>query len=379
MKTRYDRRSKTSGFKEGSLVHLSTAYSHATISRVGKEVEEDFYESPISPDILIELAETMDNEVLTAMITPLMKDWPNTYTLTKAVAEELIRVQGRGLPICIVRPAGVVASYREPCPGWVDVRNVFGPSGLVLGVGLGALHTLLVKNSVNVDFVPVDIVNNIIIVAAYETQNKYASGKRQINIYAATKSRTPAPFGVFNAALSNEARNIVTSKTIWYCFGITTPYKFIYRILTWILHYIPAVMVDGICRLFGQKPRLLPVYKKVSSLSSVLEYFLKNDWVFQDTNTLSMYNSLSQTDKLIYNCDLASVNARELYYIWAYGVVRFIIKDDFKLRKYAQRKQTVLKYVHYLILPLYLYALLKIALMVVKIILHVTKIDSYIF
>ncbi|XP_045457888.1 fatty acyl-CoA reductase wat-like [Melitaea cinxia] len=178
-----------------SLVHLSTAYSHATRSRVGKMVEDDFYGSPISPDILIELAETMDKELLAAMIAPLLKEWPNTYTLTKAVAEELIRVQGRGLPVCIIRPAIVVGSYREPCPGWVDVKNVYGPSGLVLGVTLGILHTFLVKNSVNVDFVPVDIVNNIIIVAAYETQNKYASGKRQINIYAATKSRTPVPFG----------------------------------------------------------------------------------------------------------------------------------------------------------------------------------------
>ncbi|XP_045457885.1 fatty acyl-CoA reductase wat-like [Melitaea cinxia] len=53
-----------------SLVHLSTAYSHATRSRVGKMVEEDFYGSPISPDILIELAETMDKEPLAAMIAP---------------------------------------------------------------------------------------------------------------------------------------------------------------------------------------------------------------------------------------------------------------------------------------------------------------------
>ncbi|CAH2101835.1 unnamed protein product [Euphydryas editha] len=178
-----------------SVVHVSTAYSHATRNRFGKEVREDFYESPISPDTLIELAENMDKEILSAMIAPLMKDWPNTYTFTKAVAEELIRVQGEGLPICVVRPAVVVSAYREPCPGWVDVKNAYGPSGIVLGITLGATHIVPGRKDINVDFIPVDIVNNVNIVAAYETHKRYVAGKNQIKIYTVTKSRTPFSFG----------------------------------------------------------------------------------------------------------------------------------------------------------------------------------------
>ncbi|CAH2101833.1 unnamed protein product [Euphydryas editha] len=345
-----------------SVVHVSTAYAHATRSRFGKEVKEDFCKSPISPETLIEMAESMDDETLTAMITPLMKDWANTYTFTKAVAEELVRVQGGELPLCIVRPAIVISAYREPCPGWVDVKNAYGPSGIILGVTLGAAHTILARNDINLDFIPVDIVNNVIIVAAYETRNKYIAGKQMITIYTVTKSRTPFNFGVFCDTLDKEARNVVTCKAFWYCFGIATPNRLIYQLLTWILHYIPAIIVDGCCTLFGQKPRFFKLYRKVYSISSVFEYFTNNDWIFQDANTLSMYNNLSQTDKLIYNCDLATVDGRELTYIWTYGVGRFIVKDDYSQRKYAIRKQNILKIAHFVVFPLYLYALFKIAL-----------------
>src|SRR5205807_6927609 len=36
--------------------------------------------------------------------------WPNTYTLTKSLAESLIAKRGTGLPIAIVRPAIVETS-----------------------------------------------------------------------------------------------------------------------------------------------------------------------------------------------------------------------------------------------------------------------------
>jgi fatty acyl-CoA reductase len=35
----------------------------------------------------------------------LLKKWPNTYAFTKAMAEDVIREFGKGLPIAVVRPA----------------------------------------------------------------------------------------------------------------------------------------------------------------------------------------------------------------------------------------------------------------------------------
>ena len=53
---------------------------------------------------------------------------PNTYTLTKCIAEHLL-AEGRGdLPLRLVRPSIIAASLRQPFAGWLDsaaagVRN----------------------------------------------------------------------------------------------------------------------------------------------------------------------------------------------------------------------------------------------------------------
>ena len=52
---------------------------------------------------------------------------PNTYTFTKAIAEQLLMETASDLPLAIVRPSIVVAAWKDPLPGWVD--NLNGPTG----------------------------------------------------------------------------------------------------------------------------------------------------------------------------------------------------------------------------------------------------------
>lgn len=46
------------------FVHVSTAFSFATQERVGKEIFEQFYPCPVSPDVMISLAEELDESKL---------------------------------------------------------------------------------------------------------------------------------------------------------------------------------------------------------------------------------------------------------------------------------------------------------------------------
>lgn len=38
------------------------------------------------------------------MCVSMLGDWPNTYTFTKALAEQVIQKEARGLPIAVFRP-----------------------------------------------------------------------------------------------------------------------------------------------------------------------------------------------------------------------------------------------------------------------------------
>ncbi|XP_050358318.1 fatty acyl-CoA reductase wat-like [Nymphalis io] len=124
--------------------------------------------------------------------------------------------------------------------------------------------------------------------------------------------------------------------------------------------------------------RLFKVHNLVRSLSSALAYFTNNEWNFHDANTLSLHNKLSETDKVIYNCDISSVDMKELVLVWCYGVIKYIVKEDMENRSYALWKQSVLRIVHYIVLPLYLYGLFKLTSAVIKFIYFVV-VSTYLY
>jgi len=41
---------------------------------------------------------------------------PNTYTLTKALAEDVISREGNHIPVCIARPSMIIPALKEPLP-----------------------------------------------------------------------------------------------------------------------------------------------------------------------------------------------------------------------------------------------------------------------
>jgi len=81
--------------------------------------------------------------------------WPNTYTLTKSLAESLIVKYGDGLPVAVVRPAIVETSVRKPFLGWNEGINTSASLSYLLGTYFRQLPT---NESKRLDIIPVDSV-----------------------------------------------------------------------------------------------------------------------------------------------------------------------------------------------------------------------------
>ncbi len=81
--------------------------------------------------------------------------WPNTYTLTKSLAESLISKYGVGLPIAVVRPAIVETSVAEPFVGWNEGINTSASLSYLLGTSFRQLPT---NEKKRLDIIPVDSV-----------------------------------------------------------------------------------------------------------------------------------------------------------------------------------------------------------------------------
>ncbi len=90
---------------------------------------------------------------------------PNTYTLTKCVAEHLLARRGADLPITLVRPSIVSTSRSTPSPGWIDSAAAF--AAFVMLIGTGRLRVVAGNPRARVDVVPCDAVAHRIVEAAF--------------------------------------------------------------------------------------------------------------------------------------------------------------------------------------------------------------------
>ncbi len=99
-------------------------------------------------------------------------DFPNTYTFTKNLAENLVNIEIKEskLIAAIVRPGVVAPSNRDPLRGWVDSLN--GISGAILMAAVGLARTGRGDLDARVDPIPVDIVANTCIAAAWAAATK---------------------------------------------------------------------------------------------------------------------------------------------------------------------------------------------------------------
>ncbi|XP_075988926.1 fatty acyl-CoA reductase wat-like [Anticarsia gemmatalis] len=340
------------------FVHVSTAFAFVTKDRIGEKLEEQFYTSPMSPETIISLAETVDESRLDAITQNLIGNWPNTYTFTKAISEELIRTTAGDLPVCIVRPAMVLPSYIEPAPGWLDIRTVIGPSGIIIACGLGVVKVFQTDVNSDVAVVPVDLVNNAIIAAAWDS-SKRPRENGQVPIYAISRSTRYGYFGDILRKYSYKKMSIPAA--VWRAETIEVKNQYLYVVLAFFLNYIPAIILDIICFIIRKKPKgvtsFVDLYRKVDKLGDAYKYFINNSWSFKTDNLEAMFQNMSEVDRIIFNCDFLPVDIIEYTLIWGMGVRRYILKDGLKNTEYAFKKQQVFKVLNYIVLVLYAYVI----------------------
>lgn len=64
----------------------------------------------------------------------------------------------------------VTCAWKEPVPGWINSKN--GPSGFFMGAAKGVVRRLPVGKNLVYDYIPVDIVINEMLVAAWHAATK---------------------------------------------------------------------------------------------------------------------------------------------------------------------------------------------------------------
>ncbi|KAJ0182891.1 hypothetical protein K1T71_000867 [Dendrolimus kikuchii] len=345
--------------------HVSTAYTYTTKENVHGDVLEEFYKPPVAPRALIEMVETMTDDRLNAINEKLIEGWPNNYAFTKAVAEDLIKETGGDLPICVMRPSIVQGSYYEPAPGWADNSVLFGASGLIYGGGQGVLHVLYFNKKTRLSFVPGDYVTNATIAAGWHYASRRREDQKDIKIYTISSTKCNFNISILSKAMKDpKSKRLASPLALWYCFVFECYNRLPFFILTWLLHFIPAYLLDGIFFAFRiNMPsgiKFVAIYRKIYKMNLSFAYFLSNDWTLRDDNTEELYSAMSPEDKAIFNFDVTDINWHQYVLTIGLGLRKYVAKDGLKDAEYAVKKQNYLMIANFIFFALYFYAIYKV-------------------
>ncbi|KAK3930853.1 Fatty acyl-CoA reductase wat [Frankliniella fusca] len=251
------------------LQYVSTTYCFT------KEavLKEQAYRAHHDWRTMIAVAEAEDKATLEAVSLKILDYQPNTYTFSKALAENVINDARHDIPVMIFRPAVVVSSISEPVKGWLD--NLNGPFGIWLGALKGFLRFSWGNPDVALSFTPVDwAIRGMILCAVAKASNlpalrSNAEAVEVVNMEGSTYERSTYR-DQSNELASHLHLAVNPIRYPRYHIGKCYSYYWLGTVLSELPY---GVLVDALLRLSGQKPRLYALEIAMNIIWCAVLYF----------------------------------------------------------------------------------------------------------
>lgn len=321
-----------------AVVDVSTAYCNCDL----KYIEEKIYPAPVNPKAIMNLCEMFDGDKLNQqeITNVIIGAKPNTYTFTKSLAENILETDGAGLPIAIIRPSIVAASWKDPFPGWVD--NFNAATGVLAGAGKGILRTAFIKRDCVADIVPVDVCINLMCVLAWRASSS-SPASQSIPVYNCTSGAVNTlTWGTVELEGLKILLNNPYQGVLWYPGGSFKENYYANRFFQLLFHYGPAQIVDIIYRLLGKKPFLVKVSSLMQKSTKALEPFTTNSWEWSHNNMDKLWSEISQEDKQIFDFDIRKLDWVDYLESYVLGIRKFLFKEDEKTIPSSKRNMKFL-------------------------------------
>lgn len=319
-----------------SLVHVSTAYTN--INRV--PLEEVVYDQPQDWRDVIRWAEELEARSPRALdfLSPkIMGFQPNTYTFTKALAEKLIDDYAQELPVIITRPSIVVATFRDPIPGWMD--NLYGLAGFWAG-GFKGVMRIVYSPNVHFDSIPADMATKTILLASwhrgikrYIRADSKTTGSEVVNVTVGAEA------GVSYKDMSWVVSEAGIGRLVPYPGAIRPPKfeitacKFWFWMLFLYHHILYAIILDSLARMSGAKPRVLDIYRRVVVALDATSPFQQN-FVFLVDNQKALQTVMHPVDEEHYSY-IATLRIRDSIEHFrtvcvdsVRGILKYVLKEE---------------------------------------------------
>jgi len=260
--------------------------------------------------------------------------WHDSYSLTKAMGEQIV-VKTRGdLPTAIVRPSIIESSLEDPEPGWIDGLKVADP--LINHFSKGRLPDFPAPPGNVIDVIPVDLVANAIIAVLPTVRST-----RDIQVYhVGTSSTNPLlveelfdfvyEYFTKNPMLDRGGAPIPVGR--WKFTGpkaLLRRYRLKYQIplivLQWTMDHTPILPWPP--RLRRRVSVLEATLERILSLIETYSPYTQLECIFETENLRRLQSEMSLEDRKALNCDVSRIRWREyIQDIHVPGLKRHILK-----------------------------------------------------
>ncbi|XP_071876806.1 putative fatty acyl-CoA reductase CG5065 isoform X1 [Bombus fervidus] len=319
-----------------SFVYVSTAYSNANLHEIGEKV----YTTSLSPSEVIDMCDKFDKMSINLLEKRILKTYPNTYTFSKNLAEQIVANKCKDLPVAIVRPSIIGASLEEPCPGWI--QNISALTGVFLLISKGCATAIRGRRDARVDLVPVDFVVDTMICTAWHVT---LHPEHEVKVYNCTSNACPFKFGQMIDAMVKCSIETPLNNTLWYPDCPVIANRYIWNVRSVIPRLFLAFVIDIFLRLRGSKPIMIKLLRNGNKLFASLVPFTTREWTFHRDYCSDLARKVKMlNDSDIVKLDLRDMNWEKYVAIYLMGIKKFILKEDFI--SIAQQRLSRLFWIH---------------------------------
>uniref|UniRef100_A0A665T994 Fatty acyl-CoA reductase n=1 Tax=Echeneis naucrates TaxID=173247 RepID=A0A665T994_ECHNA len=343
------------------FIHISTAYANCD----RELIEEVVYPPPIDYRRLIDTLDWMDDDLVSALTPKLIGERPNTYTYTKALAEYLVQQEAGDLNVAIVRPSIVGASWKEPFPGWID--NFNGPSGIFIAAGKGILRTMRASNDAVADLVPVDVVINATLAAAWYSGSQTCRPKNILVYNCTTGGINPFHWGEVEYCINMTFKTnpleqafrrpnlahfvlppVCPSCLLLYhklLSATSTESSFFYLSIIFLILFHrppPSSSLPSLNYL-----RMMKTITRLHKAMMVLEYFTSHSWAWNTDNVAMLMSQMSPEDKKVFNFDVRQLHWAEYMENYCMGTKKYVLNEELSGLPAARKHLNKLRNIRY--------------------------------
>lgn len=243
------------------------------------------------------------------------------------MSEQVVANYRHKFPVCIVRPSIVTSSVAEPCPGWLDSFD--GLTNVLLHTGMGGLRTIMCRADGPLDIIPVDMVSNTIIAAAWTNQRSFDC-EQPIKVINCTS-------GDINPITWEEQRQLTLKWSRLNPFNKVFAYpsisyhtnRHVNSLQRVYKHWLPAALIDLFSVMRGQKPRMANLVRGVHKYVDHGEWVTFHYWRFQSDNMRELVAEVEKaTDGAEFNCDISKLDWSEYMRNYLMGIRQFLLGES---------------------------------------------------